>query len=183
LAIKVYLPHMIRDYAPGSDMATKRDSDNLRRAGKGASVIVLRRDAVLMVKRARPPSEGLWSFPAGRIEPGETSEENSRRELREETGLNVGRLFELGAFRPSGAPEGFRLIVFAARFVEGVPVAGDDALLAEFVPFHAVLARPVTPGAPGWIARALMAISDPPLAGCGPATPCTEAGPVGRIGT
>jgi hypothetical protein len=31
-------------------------------------------------------------------------------------------------------------------------------LRAEFVPFHAVLARPVTAGAPGWIARALMAL-------------------------
>ena len=51
----------------------------------GASIIVLRRDAVLMVERSREPSKGLWSFPAGRAEPGEEPEANARRELFEET--------------------------------------------------------------------------------------------------
>jgi 8-oxo-dGTP pyrophosphatase MutT (NUDIX family) len=152
-------------------MTTTRDWDDLARAGLGASVIVLRREAVLMVKRARPPSEGFWSFPAGRKEPGEAPAENARRELREEAGLEVDTLVELGPFHPAGAPPGFRLIVFGARHVEGEPVAGDDAVLAEFVPFHAVLSRSVTPGATGWIARALMATCDPPLLACDVAHP------------
>lgn len=129
----------------------------------GASVIVLRRDAVLMVERARAPSTGLWSFPAGRAEPGEEAEETARRELLEETGLMAGRLIPLGVFTPAGAPPGFLLTVFGARAAIGEPVAGDDAVNAEYVPFHAVLDRPLTAGAPGWIARALIALADPPL--------------------
>jgi ADP-ribose pyrophosphatase YjhB (NUDIX family) len=132
-------------------------------ATQGASVVILRRDAVLLVERARPPSEGLWSFPAGRREPGEDAETNARRELYEETRLIAGPLIELGVFRPPVAPPDFRLTVFAGRAGEGTPVAGDDAVSAEFVPLHLVLERPLTDNAPGWIARALLALSDPPL--------------------
>jgi ADP-ribose pyrophosphatase YjhB (NUDIX family) len=127
-------------------------------------MIVLRRDAVLMVERSRDPSKGLWSFPAGRAEPGEDPEANARRELLEETGLVVGKIVRLGQFRPAGAPQAFRLTVFAARAGEGQPRAGDDAARAEFVPFSNVLNRPTTAGAAGWIARAIAALSDPPLA-------------------
>ena len=132
-------------------------------ASQGASVVILRRDAVLLVERARPPSEGLWSFPAGRREPGEDAETNARRELYEETRLIAGPLTELGVFRPPVAPADFRLTVFAGRAGEGIPIAGDDAVNAEFVPFHLVLERKLTDGAAGWIARALIALSDPRL--------------------
>ena len=72
--------------------------DNFRALPQAASVIVLRRDSVLMVERARPPFQGLWSFPGGRSESGETVEATARRELFEETGLTVGPLLLLGAF-------------------------------------------------------------------------------------
>src|SRR5688572_13722115 len=128
---------------------------------QGASVIMLRRDAVLLVERGRGLSKGLWSFPAGRREPGEDAETNARRELYEETRARAGRPVELGLFRAPAAPADFRLTVFAGRAGEGVPVAGDDAVNPEFVPFRLVFERPLTEGAPGWIARALLALSDP----------------------
>ncbi len=127
-------------------------------ATEGASIVVLRRDAVLMVERSRAPNVGLWSFPAGRAEPGEDAEANARRELMEETGLTVGPLTRLGRLCPEGAA--FRVTVFAARAGEGKPKAGDDAARAEFVPFPAVLTRPLTAGAVGWIARAIAALSE-----------------------
>ena len=99
--------------------------------------------AVLMVKRARAPFAGLWSFPGGRTEPGETAEETARRELLEETGLAVGALVRLGAFSRcrafAVAPDGLR-----RAGPGGEPVAGDDAAQAEFVPLAAVLERPTT---------------------------------------
>jgi 8-oxo-dGTP diphosphatase len=113
-----------------------------------------------MVERARPPFQGLWSFPGGRAEPGEGPEATARRELLEETGLNVGGLISLGAFHPSPDRPELLLTVFAARAGPEVPRPGDDALRAEFVPFDLVLLRPRTAGAVGWIARALVALSN-----------------------
>ena len=48
-------------------------------AAEGASVIVLKRDAVLMVERARAPFQGHWSFPGGRADPAEDAEATARR--------------------------------------------------------------------------------------------------------
>jgi 8-oxo-dGTP pyrophosphatase MutT (NUDIX family) len=133
------------------------------KATQGASVIVLGPGSVLMVERARPPLQGLWSFPGGRSEPGEDAEATARRELLEETGLSVGPLIRLGEFQPAPDKSPLRLTVFAARAGKGTPRAGDDARSAEFVPLAEVLSRPLTPGAPGWITRAVLALSDPPL--------------------
>ena len=132
-------------------------------AASAASVVVLRRGAVLMVERARPPFAGLWSFPGGRAAPGEDAETTARRELLEETGLRVGRLVQLGAFQPSPDHPGLVLTVFAARGGADLPQAGDDAHQAEYLPLEAVLLRPRTAGAVGWIARALIALTEPPL--------------------
>jgi len=144
-------------------MVPPANSDNSAPAPTGASVVVLRADAVLMVLRARAPLQGLWSFPGGRSEPGENAQATARRELLEETALSVERLIEIGAFRPAPDRSPLRLTVFAARAPSALPRAGDDALQAEFVPLSHVLLRPVTPGAVAWITRAILALSKPPL--------------------
>lgn len=43
----------------------------------------------LLIRRGSPPLEGEWSIPGGMLELGETFEEGVRRELAEETGLQV----------------------------------------------------------------------------------------------
>lgn len=47
---------------------------------------------VLLVQRGRPPRQGLWSLPGGAQDLGERTEATARRELREETGIEVGPL-------------------------------------------------------------------------------------------
>lgn len=51
--------------------------------------IALKDDEILLVKRAVEPSIGKWSIPGGSVEIGETLQEAVKREVREETGLEV----------------------------------------------------------------------------------------------
>jgi len=54
-----------------------------------ASVIVEHGGRLLLQQRAMEPSRGLWTFPGGFLEIGETPEEGAVREAREEVGLEV----------------------------------------------------------------------------------------------
>ena len=55
--------------------------------GVGAVIVVDGR--VVLVKRAHEPLRGEWNLPGGGVEVGETLEDACRREVREETGLEV----------------------------------------------------------------------------------------------
>ncbi|WP_204765119.1 NUDIX hydrolase [Lentzea nigeriaca] len=82
---------------------------------------------LLLVRRANPPGEGMWSIPGGRVESGESDATAVTREVAEETGLSVtvGRL--VGSVeRP--APNGVFLIFdYECQVTSGVLRAGDDA--------------------------------------------------------
>lgn len=98
-------------------------------------VVCLRGDEVLLIRRGKPPREGEWSLPGGRIERGEGVRDAALRELREETGVEA-RLIGLidvvdGLFGPMFH---YVLIDYLAEWVSGEPVAGDDAIDARFVP-------------------------------------------------
>lgn len=130
---------------------------------KGASVILLARDAVLMVRRSRPPFQDVWSFPGGRLEAGETAEAAARREIVEETGILAGDIVLLGTFDPKGGDTPFLLSVFAGLSEKLDVIAGSDAAEAAFVPIGAVSGLPHTKGAIAWIAQAVMALRAPAL--------------------
>ena len=46
----------------------------------GAGLVVFRGDEVLLIRRGKPPYEGQWSLPGGKIEYGETAAEAALRE-------------------------------------------------------------------------------------------------------
>lgn len=112
------------------------------------SVAIVRDGKVLLVRRGRAPSKGLYAFPGGRVEAGESLEEAARRELREETGLVAGALepIDLLRFEAEGRepPTVYELQVFAALPAAGEPVAGDDADLVGWFGIDEMAALPMT---------------------------------------
>ena len=113
----------------------------------GVLAVVLRESEVLLVRRANPPDAGLWGFPGGKVEWGETVEEAAARELLEETGVRAvpgAVLGQTDAISRDAAGEvvfHYHLVAVACTYVTGAPVADDDALEAAWVPQEDVLAR------------------------------------------
>jgi 8-oxo-dGTP diphosphatase len=112
----------------------------MTRPAVGVGVVVVKDDAVLLIRRGKPPNQGQWSLPGGHQEWGETVREAGVREVREETGLDVELLDLIGVFDGIGrSPDGavdwhYTLVDFVARWAGGEPVAGGDAAHAEWVP-------------------------------------------------
>jgi mutator protein MutT len=97
-----------------------------------------------MVRRGRAPAKGLWGFPGGHVEWGETVADAALRELREETGIVAEAERPLGLLDVIEAESHYVLAVTLCRWRAGEPVAGDDAERAEWVPVGAATDRPVT---------------------------------------
>ena len=105
----------------------------------GVGAVVFKDDQVLLVKRGKPPFKGCWSIPGGGLEFGERLEDAVRREVREETGLDIEIGGLIGVFEAMPDDVGQLthtvMIDYAAEWVAGEPVADDDAADAAFFPF------------------------------------------------
>ncbi len=105
------------------------------------------RGRLLVVLRARPPSVGTWSLPGGRVEPDESDDAAVRRELREETGLDVsvGRLVgTVDRDAPGGAT--YEIHDYAGTVTGGQLRAGDDAADVRWVSAAELTALTCAPG-------------------------------------
>ena len=56
---------------------------------------------LLLIRRAEQPYQGEWALPGGFMQQGETIQETARRELKEETGFEAGRMVAMGKSYPS----------------------------------------------------------------------------------
>ncbi len=102
---------------------------------------------LLLVLRGKPPAQGTWSLPGGRVEPGERLAEAAARELTEETGLRA----EIGAVAGivERLTEGFHYVIVDlwGRLPDGTtPRAGDDADDARLVTAAELLTLTLAPG-------------------------------------
>lgn len=97
-----------------------------------AAVLIDHARNILLTQRPEGrPYAGLWEFPGGKVETGESPEEALVRELREELGITV-KIEDLIAFRfVSHAYEDFHLVmvVFTVRSWEGeiTPMEGQNS--------------------------------------------------------
>lgn len=103
------------------------------------SVAIWRDGRVLLARRARPPFTSIWSFPGGLVEIGETLAAAAKREVREETGLDVeilGQIDKAEVIRHDETGQVERhyvIMVFAGRSSAGAARAGDDADAVRWV--------------------------------------------------
>jgi 8-oxo-dGTP diphosphatase len=91
---------------------------------------VIRRDGtLLLVRRARPPASGRWALPGGRVAAGERLADAVRREVREETGLDIEAGALVGIHERIGPGEHHVIVCLEAHPTDpgADPAAGDDA--------------------------------------------------------
>jgi len=125
-----------------------------------ASVGVFREGRVLIAERLVEPAKGLFTFPGGRVELGETLAEAALRELMEETGVSakiVGFVdhVEHVARGPDGALTFHAVIcAFAARWVAGEPRSSNEIGQTVWAQPEDVARWPTTRGLPAVVAKA-----------------------------
>ena len=133
----------------------------------GVAAVVIEGDKVLVVKRGTEPDKGLWGLPGGLVELGETLNEAVRREVAEETGLDVEAGEVVGMFEPIRYDEWNRIryhyivIDFLAYRKGGILKAGDDAAEVRWVSPDALDACPMRPKTTAIIRKA-WALHSPP---------------------
>jgi 8-oxo-dGTP diphosphatase len=96
-------------------------------------VVVELDGGILLGKRNHDPKMGRWSFPSGFVDAGEIPEDAARREVEEETGIEVTLDRILGIYSQQG--ERVIFIAYAGRAVGGKLEAGDECTeVATFAP-------------------------------------------------
>ncbi|HXI43983.1 MAG TPA: NUDIX hydrolase [Bryobacteraceae bacterium] len=114
--------------------------------------IILKRNRVLLVERAKSPLKGYWSLPGGALETGEHLLEGIRREVLEETGLvieplRVVTIFERIMRDGKGKPEyHYVLIDYLCRVTGGTLRAADDVSRVAWVPRQSLDQYRITEG-------------------------------------
>ena len=83
-------------------------------------------EGIVLIERSNPPFG--WALPGGFVDYGESLEEAVKREMKEETGLDISGLKQFHTYSEPGRDPRFQTIatVFIAQ-AKGKPQAGDDA--------------------------------------------------------
>jgi len=109
-----------------------------------ADCVVMTREAVpqvLLIERGFEPFKGCWAFPGGFMDMDETTEQCAIRELKEETGLVVEKVLQIGAYSKVDRDPRGRTISVAYLAVIDKPadvIGQDDAARAQWFPINAL---------------------------------------------
>jgi len=110
-----------------------------------ALAVTVRADQVLLVRRKNEPDAGLWGFPGGHVDLGETALSAAARELREETSV-IGRPLQyltnvdvIVRDECGFITFHFLLAAVLCKYISGEPKADDDVSEAAWVAVDDVL--------------------------------------------
>lgn len=115
----------------------------------GVGAIVFHQNRVLLIKRGQPPNKNQWAIPGGRIQLGETLQQAAEREILEETGIRIKAgepvfAFDLIQHDDEHQCQWHYVVVdLSAEYLNGDPVAGDDATEARWVSADELAELPV----------------------------------------
>jgi 8-oxo-dGTP diphosphatase len=110
---------------------------------------------IVLVRRGRPPLEGHWSLPGGKLEFGEKIEKALQREIHEECGLDVhvGVLIEIvEVIEP---PYHYVVLDYLCRRIDGELRPGDDVTDTVYVRPSEIASYGVTDAALRVVQKAL----------------------------
>ncbi len=126
----------------------------------GVGALIFEESNVLLVERAKEPLKGYWSLPGGIVETGETLDAGIRREVLEETGLDVDavsvfEIFERIMPDAEGRPEYHYVLIDYICYPRGGRLApASDVSRAVWVSREELRNYRITDGTLGVIERA-----------------------------
>jgi len=125
------------------------------------SAVVWRAGRFVVVRRARPPAQGVFTLPGGGVEAGETLKQAVERELREETGLIIEPI-DLAGHREvimrdaeGRVARHFVILAFAALWREGELTLNEELAEARWIDAGELAGLPTTEGLAEIVAAAL----------------------------
>lgn len=106
-----------------------------RRRIEVVGAVIVRDDEILCARRG-PGGEtgGLWEFPGGKVEPGETPQQALRREIAEELGCTIEVGEHLTTTTHEYAAATIVLATYRCALVDGTPVPTEHAELTWLPP-------------------------------------------------
>ncbi len=130
-------------------MSTHSTQNHNKYPKLGAIAVVLHKEHVLLVRRKKEPDKGLWGYPGGHVEIGETVSEAAIRELFEETSVvaaAMSHLKNLDIILRNDKQEvefHYLLVAVLCDFKSGSPTPMDDVFEARWVPYNDVMKQKI----------------------------------------
>ena len=92
-----------------------------------AGVVIKQNGKYLLLQEKQPKAYGLWNFPAGKVDTGESFEQAAMREAKEESGYDIELIREIGIFQ--ALPTDAVKHAFEAKIIGGDLKFPEDEML------------------------------------------------------